>query len=224
MDNNTAKRWAVLSLGYFSRNRYWGEDEANSYRSALCTSVFVEIGGKRLVIDPPVSGKAMDEMLDQRTGLKPGDIDCVFITHSHFDHFVGLGSFPNAELLCAPGDYESIRLTLTEPSDENITKQLPERLSLAERLRPAGAQIIPGVELIELPGHTLGLAGALFTAAEGKVLVAGDSVMTADHFKNRQGYYNSADFEKSSVSIDKMAAIADIVVPGHSNYFIVGKL
>ncbi len=28
--------------------------------------------------------------LDQRTGLKPRDIDAVFITHEHADHWAGL--------------------------------------------------------------------------------------------------------------------------------------
>jgi len=219
-----AKRWAVLSLGYFSRNRYWGEDEGKAYRSALCTSVFVEIGDKKLIIDPPVGGEDMAAMLDQRTGLKTNDIDVIFVTHCHFDHYVGLGCFPNAELLTAPGDFDDIRKQLLEGTDENFIKALPNREALAEKIRPADDEIVQGVELIRLPGHTLGLAGAMFNAKEGKVIVAGDSVMTADHFKNRQGYYNSVDFDISSESIEKMASLADVVVPGHSNYFLVKSL
>ena len=31
-------------------------------------------------------------------GLKPEDIDTVFITHAHFDHMGNLGDFPNAHV------------------------------------------------------------------------------------------------------------------------------
>jgi glyoxylase-like metal-dependent hydrolase (beta-lactamase superfamily II) len=211
-------RWCVLSLGYFSRNKYWGEDEGKAYRSALCTSTFIEIGGKRLVIDPPVKPELMKNILDQRTGLKPGAIDYVFISHRHGDHFVGLESFPNAELLAAPEECEDIRRQIRDAP--NIRGYFTDPDGLAERIKPAGEEIMPGVATIPLPGHTMGLTGVIFEALEGKVVVSGDSVMTADHFAHRQGYHNSVDFDVSRKTIEKIADIADIVVPGHSNYFI----
>jgi glyoxylase-like metal-dependent hydrolase (beta-lactamase superfamily II) len=210
-------RWTVLSLGCFSRNRYWGEDEGKSYRSALCTSTFVEINGKRLVIDPPVKPELMGEILDQRTGLKLEAIDYVFITHKHGDHFAGLGAFPNALLLAAPEECEDICRQIREAGG---SEDSADPAALAARLKPAGEEIMPGVLTIPLPGHTMGLTGALFEGPEGKIIAAGDSVMTADHFAHRQGYYNSADFNISRKTIEKIAGIADVVVPGHGNYFL----
>ena len=55
------------------------------------------------------------------------------------------------------------------------------------------------------------------------VAVAGDSVMTRDFFKDRRGYYNSADFAASAHSIDLLMEKADIVVPGHGNYFLTHR-
>jgi glyoxylase-like metal-dependent hydrolase (beta-lactamase superfamily II) len=66
----------------------------------------------------------------------------------------------------------------------------------------------------------MGLTGVVFDAPEGKVVVSGDSVMAPDYFAHRQGYYNSIDFAVSRETIEKIADIADIVVPGHSNYFL----
>ncbi|MDR0399556.1 MAG: MBL fold metallo-hydrolase [Treponema sp.] len=210
-------RWTVLSLGYFSRNRYWGEDEGRSYRSALCTSTFVEIGGKRLVIDPPAPPGLMGEILDQRTGLKPEAVDYVFITHKHGDHFVGLEAFPNALLLAPPEEWDDIGRQIR---DSEASVHYADPAGLAARLRPAGKEIMPGVAAIPLPGHTMGLTGAVFEGPEGRIVAAGDAVMTADHFFHRQGYYNSVDFEISRESIEKIAGIADLVVPGHGNYFL----
>jgi glyoxylase-like metal-dependent hydrolase (beta-lactamase superfamily II) len=53
------------------------------------------------------------------------------------------------------------------------------------------------------------------------VVIAGDAVMTRDFFAHRQGYLNSVDFPQASRTIEEIARIADIVVPGHDNYFLV---
>jgi glyoxylase-like metal-dependent hydrolase (beta-lactamase superfamily II) len=215
-------RWIVLSLGYFSRNRYWGEDEGKAYRSALCTSTLVEIDGKRLVIDPPVKPELMKDILDQRTGLKPEAIDYVFITHGHADHFAGLEAFPNAALLAAPEECGDICRQIREAP--KTRGYFTDPGALAARIKPAGKEIMPGVLTIPLPGHTMGLTGVIFDAPEGKVVVAGDAVMTPDHFAHRQGYYNSVDFDVSRKTIERIAGIADVVVPGHSNYFLARVL
>lgn len=204
-------RWEILNLGWFSRNRYWGESDDQAVRGALCVSTFVEIDGRRLVIDP--SSPNIGELLFNRTGCRAETVDTVFITHYHADHFVGLECFPNAKILCAPMDYDSILQQLSgNPS------YAPD---LAGRLERAPEEIIPGAQCIALPGHTPGLCGVLFDTPEGKVAVAGDAVMTRDFFRNRQGYYNAVDQEASAQSIEKLASIAQWVVPGHGNYFPV---
>lgn len=206
-------RWTVLTLGYFTRNRYWGEDEnGEPHRPALCTSTLLEGGGRRVVIDPPAAGAEMAAILDRRTGLRPEQIDAVYVTHCHYDHYQGLGAFPRAELLCAPDECDSLRLAL-----ERDAGAFP---GCAERLHPAPAELLPGAELRRLPGHTSGLAGVWFEAAEGRVLVAADAVMTADHFRDRRGYL-CADDALAATTIARIAEMADIVVPGHSNYFLV---
>ena len=98
-----------------------------------------------------------------------------------------------------------------------IRRALPQH---AKRFFAAGAEIVTGIRVLPLPGHTPGLAGLLFASEDGMVAVAGDSVMTRDFFKDRRGYYNSADFAASARSIDLLMEKADIVVPGHGNYFL----
>ena len=50
---------------------------------------------------------------------------------------------------------------------------------------------------------------------------AGDSVPTRDFFLERRGYFNAVDFELSARTMDRLASVADIIVPGHDNYFLV---
>ena len=61
----------------------------------------------------------------------------------------------------------------------------------------------------------------LFECAGQKVVIAGDAVMTRDFFAHRQGYFNSVDFALAAQTIERIATIADVVVPGHDNYFSV---
>lgn len=202
-------RFTILTLGYFSRNRYWGEEDAKSYRRALCTSTLIETPqGARILVDPAVSGAALAQVLDERCGLRPEAVDYVYVTHRHGDHYVGMADLPRAVWLAAPGDAGEIR------------RALPQH---AKRIFAAGAEIVPGVQVLPLPGHTPGLAGLLFASEDGMVAVAGDSVMTRDFFKDRRGYYNSADFAASARSIDLLMEKADIVVPGHGNYFLTHR-
>ena len=51
------------------------------------------------------------------------------------------------------------------------------------------------------------------------VVVAGDAVASRDFWRERRGYFNCADFDLSARSMDKIAGLADLVVPGHDNYF-----
>lgn len=202
-------RFTILTLGCFSRNRYWGEEDAKSYRRALCTSTLIETPqGARILVDPAVSGAALAQVLDERCGLRPEAVDYVYVTHRHGDHYVGMADLPRAVWLAAPGDAGEIR------------RALPQH---ADRIFAAGAEIVPGVQVLPLPGHTPGLAGLLFASEDGTVAVAGDSVMTRDFFKDRRGYYNSADFAASARSIDLLMEKADIVVPGHGNYFLTHR-
>ena len=202
-------RFTILTLGCFSRNRYWGEEDAKSYRRALCTSTLIETPqGARILVDPAVSGAALAQVLDERCGLRPEAVDYVYVTHRHGDHYVGMADLPRAVWLAAPGDAGE------------ICRALPQH---AKRIFAAGAEIVLGVQVLPLPGHTPGLAGLLFASEDGMVAVAGDSVMTRDFFKDRRGYYNSADFAASARSIDLLMEKADIVVPGHGNYFLTHR-
>lgn len=202
-------RFTILTLGCFSRNRYWGEEDAKSYRRALCTSTLIETPqGARILVDPAVSGAALAQVLDERCGLRPEAVDYVYVTHRHGDHYAGMADLPRAVWLAAPGDAGEIRWALPQH---------------AKRIFAAGAEIVTGIRVLPLPGHTPGLAGLLFASEDGMVAVAGDSVMTRDFFKDRRGYYNSADFAASARSIDLLMEKADIVVPGHGNYFLTHR-
>ncbi len=194
--------WSVLTIGNISRNRFWGEGDDKAMRPVLCTSTLIRADGKVLLADPSEEPEAMEATLFRRTGLHLKDIDAVFITHHHGDHAMGISGLSHAKLYVPAGEPELVKL--------------PGAIAVSD-----ADEIIPGVKAIALPGHTMGLLGLLFRAAEGMIAVVGDAVMTRDFFTARVGYFNSVDFAACTSSHEKLASLADIIVPGHDNFFLV---
>jgi glyoxylase-like metal-dependent hydrolase (beta-lactamase superfamily II) len=199
----------VLTIGQFSRNVFWGESETQAYRDAICTSTLVRDGARAIVVDPSLPPDQMAKTLYNRSGLRPDAIGAVFITHAHGDHFVGIECFPDAKWYMSATELARLRV------GENGRDR-----ELARRILPAEPDFVRGVDLLALPGHTDGTTALLFDSADGRVAVCGDAVMTRDFFRARRGYFNSMDFESAKASIERLAAAADIIVPGHDNYFI----
>ena len=50
--------------------------------------------------------------------------------------------------------------------------------------------------------------------------VAGDAVATRGFRRERRGYFICSDFDLLAGSMDQVDGLADIVVPGHDNYFL----
>jgi glyoxylase-like metal-dependent hydrolase (beta-lactamase superfamily II) len=198
-------RWDVITIGNLSRNRYWGESDANGVRAAICTCTLITGAGFRLLVDPSLADAGeMAKELDRRTGVKPRDVTAVFVTHEHGDHVAGLAHFPDARWLASPAVAESL----------NQSGKLPRRIEgVTDRLFNA-------VEIVPTPGHTNSHHSLRFDCEGLSIVVAGDAVATRDFFRERRGYYNAVDFELSARTMDRLAALGDILVPGHDNYFL----
>jgi glyoxylase-like metal-dependent hydrolase (beta-lactamase superfamily II) len=204
--------WHLVTAGQLSRNKFWGEDENVFYHPVLATSAVIQSESGNILVDPSLEGSKIGDAVFNCCGLKPDDINYIYITHMHNDHWMGLETFPGAKIFMAEKDAEIVKEAM-EYMDEKVREN-------AKRIVPASGELLPGFELIPLPGHTLGVQGLLFEGPEGKILATGDSVMNAEFFSAREGYFFSADLEKSKESIAKAAAMADFIIPGHGNYFM----
>ena len=99
----------VIVIGHLKWNRYFGESQDNPPRGdpSTCTSTLVTGREKttpfRLLVDPTIRLTKEDYYFDlnRRTGLHPSDITHCFISHTHFDHQMGVNYFPNTKWLAA---------------------------------------------------------------------------------------------------------------------------
>lgn len=202
------QRWDIITIGNISRNRYWGEREDTAYRPALCTCTLVQGEDFCLLVDPSLKeAEAMTAELFRRTGKQLEDIDHIFITHAHGDHHYGLKHFPHARWLAAPP----------------VAELLNQSGHYAKAVAPATNPLLGEIEIIHTPGHTLHHYSLRFSCEDQWVVIAADAAVTRDFWRDRQGYFNSEDFAAATASIEQLATLADIIVPGHDNYFLLCK-
>jgi glyoxylase-like metal-dependent hydrolase (beta-lactamase superfamily II) len=203
--NSPVTHWDVITIGNLSRNRYWGESEEKSLHSVICTTTVITINNHHIIVDPSLKDeKAMADELKRRTGLTPDNIDVVFVTHEHGDHHCGMPNFPKAKWLANQLVAEAIN------TNEHYSK----------KVEPANEKIYDAIDVIHIPGHTPGTSGLRFDYRGLSVFVVGDAVATKDFWDTRHIYFKALDINESLRSYDKIAALADIVVPGHDNYFL----
>jgi glyoxylase-like metal-dependent hydrolase (beta-lactamase superfamily II) len=203
--NSKVKRWDVITVGNLSRNQYWGEPNDKAVRKVLCTCTLISGEGFRLLVDPSETDAAdMARELDRRTGLKLKDISAVFVTHDHSDHWPGLAHFPEARWMAGPGAAELLNKTG----------------KLARPVEPVSGKLFEAIEIIPTPGHTPSHHSVRFDCDGLSIIAAGDAIATHDFFRDRQNFYNAADPKQGVATMKKIAELADLIIPGHDNYFV----
>jgi len=204
-------RWKIIHIGCLRKNRYWDEEEDR--RPQSCTVSLIETESRRILVDPGLSSpEELWALLDRRAGIVPEDIDTVFLTHFHRHHRHCLLLFAKSVWLMPRTEihwWERRKETTEEERD------------LLARIVPIEDHTLHEIEILPTPGHTHGSASLVVETREGMVVIAGDAVATFDHFEDCEPAEGADDIKEARRSIDRIAKIADIVVPGHDNYFVL---
>ena len=79
------------------------------------------------------------------------------------------------------------------------------------------------IDILHTPGHTQQHYSLRFDWEGYSVVIAADAAVTRDFWQERRSYFNSEDFAAATQSMARLAALADIIVLGHDNYFLVKK-
>jgi glyoxylase-like metal-dependent hydrolase (beta-lactamase superfamily II) len=211
----------VISIGTLSYNLLWKESQPVRTPHATCT--LVHDGKKNVLIDPGLPAIVMVQRLFERTGLRPEQIDTIFLTNTRPAHRTGISAFPQATVLTHELEREQLLqqlselLEATEGEDE---QRLEAELAGAKKLKVADDKIAQQIDLFPLFGYTAGTCGLLITAATQTVLIAGDAVATQEHLLAGQVLPNSHNLEAAKESLREVYDIADVIIPGHDNAFV----
>ena len=82
-----------------------------------------------------------------------------------------------------------------------------------------GSTLIPGVEVVELPGHSPCCIGLLVDTAEGGVLLASDAIQTAGVARAGRNPIVFWDADQADRSVRRARDLADVIYPGHDQPF-----
>ena len=158
------------------------------------TCFVVRSGGTTVLIDTglgPIDlygfrgGQLLNEL--SAAGVRPEDIDVVFVTHLHVDH-CGTVALPEGEALKLTFPRATYRWTADEhaywsgeaagqpgPQAQQTRKILK---AVGGRFQPAdgGDVLAPGINVMATPGHTPGHASVVLSSGSERAFILGDAI------------------------------------------------
>ena len=158
-------------------------------------------------------------------GIDAAQVDEVILSHLHFDHAGGLDDFPKArfhlqdsEMAFATGRCMCDSF-LRHPFDvEDVVGMV--RLVYADRavFHDGYREIVPGLSLHHVGGHSAGLQMARVWTKRGWVVIASDASHLYENFLKARPFpfvYRVDELLKGYKSALDLADSADHVIPGH---------
>lgn len=212
-------------------------------------SVLIDEGGDVVLVD--IGGLDDAGALARslaKEGIKPGDVDGVFFTHLHFDHYAEASVLPRAQVAVHWREWEHWqRLCRTPPEQREgvlrrqyaalhevyvrfILRDLPrmaaELANLGRdrgrlRLVQDGDMLSPHVRVVATPGHTAGHASLRIEGPRG-IWIAGDAVISLRAWQQGLGGPAArlmADPLAQQTTLATIARYRGGLIPGHGDPF-----
>jgi len=135
-------------------------------------------GPQRWLDDWRVVNRSVADALDE-IGMTPGDIGLVINTHLHFDHCGQNAVFKHAAFYLQRA--ELIRARRESPQLADWFDFMNARFELLD----GDAEVLPGLEVIATPGHTVGHQCVLVESADGQSdVLIGDAAYTPRQYRD----------------------------------------
>ena len=188
-------------------------------RLGFCGVTLIDTGSQKILVDVAQNARRplIVERLAER-GLKPTDIDTVVLTHAHWDHLLNADLFEHAQFYVHTDERDYVRNPhKNDWATPLYTNAIMERLKVREVRE--GDQVVPGVTVIDTPGHTVGSISLVVDTPEGKVCIAGDALPHARSLWTGEPFIIFDQPERARKSIEKIKDTSDLIYPGHDRPF-----
>lgn len=173
--------------------------------------------GRPVLIDPPAGLAAI--------GVDPAQIDGIILTHLHYDHAGGLAHFAGkrvhmqaAEMAYATGPcmcYDAMRAPFTA---DHVCEAVQRLYSGLVTFHQGDAEIVPGLTVHLIGGHSKGLQSVRVETAHGPVVLASDAAHYYENYELRKPFPIVADVPEMLRGFDRLRVLAGeggTIVPGH---------
>jgi glyoxylase-like metal-dependent hydrolase (beta-lactamase superfamily II) len=162
----------------------------------------------------------------KRIDIVAGDVKYLVATHIHFDHISGVELFPRATIFVQKKEFNfwmkdpiagrAPFLYVTDP----VANRYLASLEGKERLRfiEGDKEVLPGIELMLCPGHTIGLQTVAVNTGKGIAIIGSDAAHVFSSFRTDIPSAIITDMIAWMKTYDKIRAKAssmDLIFPGH---------
>lgn len=158
-------------------------------------------------------------------GVDPEDIEIVVNTHLHWDHSFNNHLFPKAKIYVQRKEMQYAVSPLPPHYVYYESHQMgmkPKWLDSIRRIQAVDGDtdLVPGIRLVTIPGHTPGMQGVLVNTVKGRGLIASDCCGLFENWTG-QGFHKHIpsgihySLPEYYETFEKMDKICDFVLPGH---------
>jgi len=198
--------------------------------------VWLILGGPRPVLvdtgclDDDARARGMRDYVSpaemvERAGVKPADVPIALITHLHYDHWAGHSLFPAAEhwiqrdeVAFWTGPFGRSPAFRQSVNPEALARLVA--LNYADRVRiiDGDREVLPGIGLHRVGGHTPGLQIVTVQTARGTVVLTSDASHFYRNVEKRQPVQILADLPEMLAAFETIEALAGperLIFAGH---------
>jgi glyoxylase-like metal-dependent hydrolase (beta-lactamase superfamily II) len=192
--------------------------------------------GRTLVVDTGFSAeggaaRGRTSLLPAAEALRQAQVraeavDHVLVTHAHYDHIGGLTAFGAAEVIMTETEYDFWTGPMAGRQQFAAHAEQAE-IGCLRRLRAAGQltlirggrQVAPGIELLEVGGHTPGQAIVTVRAGDRQVILTSDAVHYYCELEQDRPFAIVTDVAAMYAAYDRIRELGSapgaVVVAGH---------
>ncbi|MGJ4745859.1 MBL fold metallo-hydrolase [Leptospira sp. SA-E8] len=197
--------YAILLGKSFYPNRLTNSDKQEGESEIAFLFYLIKLEKRYILIDTGTSSISTPEITIHNwispdkilgsTGIKPGMIGEIILTHFHSDHSGGISLFPNAKVYVTTEDWDSLKKTNRSANSKLLVKERSGKIQFVN----SSLEVFPNFRILLTRGHTQGSIAVEWLLSPGKrFLITGDECYWIEFCKQGQGLPSEGTFSLSN--------------------------